>query len=132
MKSKFLTLFFVVLLLSDLCIPPLQARVIQSRLNAMAPDFDGASESASTQSLTLLSKPKFLTRLRPKYSSFLQSKIEAESTTLTTALMWTKLLSSKKRKTKDGRKCANAFVQDGQTFTDCTATKSPDGLMTCR
>jgi len=43
----------------------------------------------------------------------------------------TKLADSMKRTskrwTKDGRLCANAFVQDGKTFTDCTATKSPDG-----
>jgi hypothetical protein len=33
----------------------------------------------------------------------------------------------KKRYTEDGRLCASAFAQDGQTFFDCTATRSPDG-----
>ena len=99
----------------------------------MRPELDrNSDEGTSSKTLGIFTTPKFLGRhgtLMP--TSFLQSKIESEATTLTTALMWTKLLSTKKRKTKDGRKCANAFVQDGQTFTDCTATKSPDGLMTC-
>ncbi len=34
---------------------------------------------------------------------------------------------SKRRYTEDGRLCASAFAQDGQTFFDCTSTKSPDG-----
>lgn len=35
--------------------------------------------------------------------------------------------SKKKRYTKDGRKCALAFKQDGVTYTDCTSAKTPDG-----
>lgn len=31
------------------------------------------------------------------------------------------------RKTIDGRLCAAAFVQDNQTYTDCTDARSPDG-----
>ncbi|KAL8270762.1 hypothetical protein Esti_005317 [Eimeria stiedai] len=32
------------------------------------------------------------------------------------------------RKTVDGRLCAAAFVHEGQTFTDCTDARSPDGV----
>lgn len=31
------------------------------------------------------------------------------------------------RRTVDGRLCAAAFVQDDQTYTDCTAAKAPNG-----
>merc|ERR1711862_502950 len=34
---------------------------------------------------------------------------------------------SQHRRTIDGRLCAAAFVQDRQTFTDCTATVNPSG-----
>ncbi|CDJ44191.1 hypothetical protein ETH_00010425 [Eimeria tenella] len=34
---------------------------------------------------------------------------------------------SRHRKTVDGRLCAAAFVHEGQTFTDCTDTRSPEG-----
>ena len=33
----------------------------------------------------------------------------------------------RKRYTKDGRKCAENFVQDGKVYGDCTTSKSPDG-----
>ena len=36
----------------------------------------------------------------------------------------------KKRYTVDGRHCAAAFVQDGVTYFDCTAARSPDGGLT--
>ncbi|CDJ44746.1 hypothetical protein, conserved [Eimeria tenella] len=32
------------------------------------------------------------------------------------------------RKTVDGRLCAAAFVQDGRTYTDCTAVRNPEGV----
>ncbi|KAL8438591.1 hypothetical protein ACSSS7_000125 [Eimeria intestinalis] len=32
------------------------------------------------------------------------------------------------RKTVDGRLCAAAFVHEGQTYTDCTDARSPDGV----
>jgi len=35
----------------------------------------------------------------------------------------------KKRTTQDGRGCAQAFVQDGKTYYDCTSARSPDGQM---
>ena len=31
------------------------------------------------------------------------------------------------RRTIDGRLCAAAFVQDDQTYTDCTAARAPNG-----
>ncbi|PFH33427.1 PA14 domain-containing protein [Besnoitia besnoiti] len=31
------------------------------------------------------------------------------------------------RRTIDGRLCAAAFVQDDQTYTDCTTARAPDG-----
>lgn len=34
---------------------------------------------------------------------------------------------SRHRKTLDGRLCAAAFVHEGQTYTDCTDARSPDG-----
>lgn len=34
---------------------------------------------------------------------------------------------SRHRKTIDGRLCAAAFVHEGQTYTDCTDARSPDG-----
>lgn len=34
---------------------------------------------------------------------------------------------SRHRRTIDGRLCAAAFVHDGQTFTDCTNVRSPEG-----
>ena len=33
----------------------------------------------------------------------------------------------RKRYTKDGRKCAENFVQDGKVYGDCTTSESPDG-----
>jgi hypothetical protein len=47
---------------------------------------------------------------------------------LTTSFLAT---GAKKRKryTEDGRLCATAYVQDGQTFFDCTPSRSPDGQM---
>lgn len=33
------------------------------------------------------------------------------------------------RKTINGELCAAAFVQDGQTYTDCTIARSPDGTI---
>jgi len=35
----------------------------------------------------------------------------------------------KRRYTEDGRLCAAAFSQNGQTFYDCTSTRSPDGQL---
>jgi hypothetical protein len=35
----------------------------------------------------------------------------------------------KSRWTQDGRMCARAFVQDGETYFDCTKSRSPDGVM---
>ncbi len=49
------------------------------------------------------------------------SNLSTSTATATTA--------KKKRFTQDGRTCASAFVQDGQTFFDCTKSRSPDGSM---
>ncbi len=35
----------------------------------------------------------------------------------------------KRRYTEDGRLCAAAFSQNGQTFYDCTSSRSPDGQL---
>ena len=62
------------------------------------------------------------TKMTPLFSSFIQtnSEMSVQSTVKT---------SKKARWTQDGRMCAHAFVQDGETFFDCTKSKSPDGLM---
>ena len=59
-----------------------------------------------------------------KTSGFLESKATSKLNLLA------ELTSGrKKRYTEDGRLCARAFVQEGKTFFDCTATRSPDGQM---
>ncbi len=49
------------------------------------------------------------------------------STMMSAMLMTGQGSRRKKRYTEDGRLCSSAFAQDGQTFFDCTATRSPDG-----
>lgn len=49
---------------------------------------------------------------------------------LTSSFVQTEMKAAKKtRWTQDGRMCAHAFVQDGETYFDCTKSRSPDGLM---
>lgn len=38
-----------------------------------------------------------------------------------------KMLSKKRRITKDGRKCASQFVQNGKIYKDCATVVAPDG-----
>lgn len=58
----------------------------------------------------------------------LQNRIDASSTLQSFSPQ--ALTTSQRRKLQDGRDCAQAFVQEGVTYTDCTSTKSPDGRMT--
>jgi hypothetical protein len=70
------------------------------------------------------------------YSSFLNLNENLEekseemskiSSMMKTMLMMHQSNRKKKRYTEDGRLCSNAFAQEGQTFFDCTSTRSPDG-----
>jgi hypothetical protein len=70
-----------------------------------------------------------------RLSSFMQvseniaikNKEFSKLSSMVQAMMMTQSNRSKKRYTEDGRPCASAFAQDGQTFFDCTSTRSPDG-----
>lgn len=72
------------------------------------------------------------------FSSFLgiQEKSEEKSkellkltANLRNNLMMMQTNRRKKRYTQDGRLCASAFAQDGQSYFDCTTNRSPDGLL---
>lgn len=38
-------------------------------------------------------------------------------------------IHKRKRLTTDGKKCASSFSANGQTFSDCTDSKAPDGTI---
>lgn len=62
--------------------------------------------------------------------SFLESQVTVKLLSQVSSqiqIMLNSQLGKKRRYTDDGRTCATGFVQNKQTYTDCTTTKTPDG-----